>query len=337
MKKRIGIMIALFLTLWNTKTWMNVKAKEAEFDSGRIIVSGGRNEYDGIRNQSRQESKELAEKLSSENYVLISGSHKEISEEELRLLTDNDMSFFWFTAYLEMDEDNYQVYVYRDSLKDYINAVQTDTFVPFQPYGLDAELSYGAVMIDYSLWDSVEAVGTYSDEWGSRIQDNPYVGYLYVSTPVDVVITFESTTKKVYYEIPFSAENPQPVRMLYDTYIIRHINRLNVDSYEETLPFENYIRISETHSDADNPYILSLYEFADKYDLIEIEENTERQPIAEPWEIQKETTIVEQPEEKETPIPVWVWILTAIAGAGLSGMAIRFYQRNIERGNNNEK
>ena len=331
MKQKILILLCLIAILWNLFLHQNVEASEATFDSGRVIVSGGYNSYDEIRNQSRQESKELEKTLTSKGYVLISGRHQKINEEDVKMLTENSFTYFWFTSYLKQsgEDDKYHVYVYQDSLKDYLNAVQDDTFEPFQLYGLDAELSYGAVVIDYHYWDSVEAVGSYSTEWGEAIADNPYAGYLYVSTPIDVVITFESTTKKVYYEIPFSSENPKPVKMLDDTYIIKNVNWLSVDSYEETIPFKNYIRISETYSQPDNPYFLSLYEFANKYDMIEIED-TERKPIAEPWNLQKETAIVEEPEETPKSL-LWVWILAGFLGAVFSGIILRIYLNNRKK------
>ena len=59
MKRKILILLCLIAILWNLFLHQNVEASEATFDSGRVIVSGGYNSYDEIRNQSRQESKEL--------------------------------------------------------------------------------------------------------------------------------------------------------------------------------------------------------------------------------------------------------------------------------------
>ena len=230
---------------------------------------GGLNFYNGVNygekgepSEREAEMQQLESTLRNDGYICLFGKYPDVKEEDYQKYLscfprEEDSVIYAF--YHDVNTEYSTVYVYEPAW-DYIMAETLKGVIDTET---DVVVAQTIVHINRQGIESIKKVGTHSDEWGDNIKDED-CAYIKVTTPINVVITFESNDTHVFYDIPFEA-GKTTIKIRRGNYLIRNINSITVDDDEELLPFKNNINISKENGDKKHAYNLELQEFANKY------------------------------------------------------------------------
>lgn len=291
-------------------------------DNGNWIAVGGHNTFDCVKATSREETEKLESTLLLNDYILVSTEYKSISDEDFDAILNGKS--FWFTSYLENKQitwNKYHVYMYKPSLEDYLEQLENRAVMPYT----QMEIAESSVVIDYSFWDSLDKIGTITDEYNENI---PYyvtiTGYLEIRSPIDCYVKIMRSSTRTYHIFTVKKDEPFLVKLVGDCYHIVGVNKQevpdNIDNNgEDTLPYNNQIQILETCT-AEKPYVIELEQLVKKYKipsaLIDNNNNIvdEKQYEEVVLDISEEQTVIEDgPTQQLTNSKnIIVWIVLAI-------------------------
>lgn len=237
-------------------------------EEGNWIAAGGLNKYDYIEATTREEAEKLEVLVRADNYVLVNTDDIMIDDEEYELLCNN--WGFWFTKYLDKVHpywDNYRVYVYKPSFDDYIQMLKDNNLRPY----IREELNNSTVVISYDYYDSLEKVGTITDDFNDNLPEwVTKFGYMEIRSSVDCELKILRASTRTYHLFYIKKGIPFLVKLAKDAYHIVSVNNRTIndgiDSMEDTLPYNNKIVILE-HNTIDNPYIVELNNLEAKYNI----------------------------------------------------------------------
>lgn len=290
---------------------------------GNWIAVGGRNEFSEVKATSREETKALENTLIQNDYILVTSEHMSILYEDYVKFRDSHI--FWFSSYI-VDEEPYwstkKLYVYKPSYDDYME--QLNSGHGTERYTIE-EINNSSVLIDYAVWDSIDAVGTISDVFNDNIPSYCKAGYLEIDSNINCEIKFLQAGTRRYYIFYVQKDNPFIIRLPIGCYHVVCVNNLgisdNIDNDgEDTLPYNNQIQIGEHHT-IDNPYIIQLCELNEKYKLTDADisgkpdysllDDNEYYPIVE---IAEESAVVsddnQTSEKSSSDIILWILLIS---------------------------
>lgn len=253
---------------------LNVSAKTGDRyrldEEGHWIAVGGINTYDEIKAVTREDTARLEETLINDGYILITGDNMAVPYEDYEQFKNSRS--FWFSPYMENqppDWNNYKVYVFGPSYRDYMEQINSDT-TRVKQY-LVEEINNSTVVIDFKYWNISDAVGTISDEINGNIPEYCERGYMEIISTVDCEVTLLQAYSRRFHKFYIRKNQPFMVKVIAGCYHIIDVNNREIpdninNSGEDTLPYNNQIQIGPHHT-ADNPYIIELGELVLKYDI----------------------------------------------------------------------
>lgn len=242
-------------------------------EDGNWIAVGGRNEFDEVKANSREETERLEETLILNDYILVTTDQMNISYEDY--VKFRDSRSFWFSEYIVDEEpywNNERLYVYKPSFDDYME--QLDSKSGTERYTVE-EIINSSVLIDYIFWEMRDLVGSTSDIFNDNIPSYVSVGYLQIESNINCEVKLLQAGTRRYYVFYIQKNNPFLVKIPVGCYHIVNVNNTevsdNIDNEgENTLPYNNQIQVREHHT-IDNPYLIQLFELSTKYNLKDVD------------------------------------------------------------------
>lgn len=233
----------------------HAKADEIRFDpDGNFVADGGINHYDGQSCQSREETKELEQRLSDKGFVLFEKGY--ISDEEYDLMADYVLPPYW------RDEQNYppqkhHIYVPADSYYDALNQIREGGATYWYT---DLELSFGTVMIDYFTWDQIDLIGTESHSINELV-DPDFVAYLEITSPVSCEVKLTQNYTGQYFMLYVANDKPLMVGISEGIYTVSAINDSGISMSD------GYLVLEHERDTVENPMKYSLSKLTNKYGI----------------------------------------------------------------------
>ena len=320
-------------------------------DNGNWIAVGGHNTFDCIKATTREETEQLESTLLLNDYILVNTDIKHISDEDFEALLNGKS--FWFSSYLENKPatwNKYRVYMYKPSLSDYLEQLENRSVMPYT----QMEIAESSVVIDYSYWDSVEKVGTITDEYDDNIPSYITVtGYMEIRSPINCTVKVMRSSTRTYHVFTVTKDKPLLVRLVGDCYHIVQVNKQSIpdnidNSGEDTLPYNNQIQILETCT-KENPYVIELHRLTNKYSIPSLLIDNEGKIVDETSieksmiEVDEEQTVITEENSKQSNedknIIIWVvlGIVSIIGIIYLTTSIIKFKRSCQEPDNENDE
>lgn len=290
-------------------------------EEGNLIAIGGRNEFDEVKANSREETKRLESTLLLNDYILVTSDKMSILYDDYIKFRDSHL--FWFSTYI-VDEEPYwsskKLYVYKPSFDDYMEQLESESGL--KRYTIE-EISNSSVLIDYAYWDNLDAIGTVSDIFNDNIPSYCDTGYLKIDSSINCEVKLLQAGTRRYYIFYIHKGNPFVVRVPTGCYHVVGVNNTDIpdninNSGESTLPYNNQIQIQTQHT-IDNPYLIQLYDLSEKYKLKDTDisgkpdysvvNDTEFYPIED---IEDNTAVIsdtDNSENEKQPVDTFVWVL----------------------------
>ncbi len=290
-------------------------------EEGNLIAIGGRNEFDEVKANSREETKRLESTLLLNDYILVTSDKMSILYDDYVKFRDSHL--FWFSTYI-VDEEPYwsskKLYVYKPSFDDYME--QLDSESGLKRYTIE-EISNSSVLIDYAYWDNLDAIGTVSDIFNDNIPSYCDTGYLQIDSNINCEVKLLQAGTRRYYIFYVHKGSPFIVKLPTGCYHVVGVNNTDIpdniyNSGESTLPYNNQIQLQTQHT-IDSPYLIQLYELSEKYKLKDVDisgkpdysvvNDTEFYPIED---IEDNTAVIsdtDNSENEKQPVDTFVWVL----------------------------
>lgn len=323
------LLCVAFLFVFSITSYAETGDRYQIDEKGNFFPLGGINEFDGIKAQSREETRAMEANLIANNYLLCTTDNKMINNAHYKLLVSSDKPF-WFSQYLSNEDSYYwtlfRVYIFKPSFDDMMEQMEEGSIASYT----HEEISASTVVINYSVWDDIERAGTISNEYNNNIPEWYATGYMEVHSPVDCEVTFWYSEADRYYVLYITKNKPFKIKLRQGCYHLVEINSLKVNNNignagEDTLPYNNQIQIRQQHTE-DCPYLIELYDLCDKYDISDVDISgkpdlsiDQNQDIpTESVEIDEESSVSQEDTKSNsfswTKLIPWIVLVVAIMG-----------------------
>ena len=306
-----------------------------QYGDGKLLKLGGINSYGGTEYRGQEKVYELEKKLRSDGFVLLTTADRDISEEDLAVLTGSTYFPPYYEYFDEESEFNWdmqmaKVYMRGDLLEDALGQLRE--------YGrvledTQIEITASTVLVNYGVWFLQERSGKVLNEINDNIPSwYDGSGYLEVHSPIDVQLTLEIWSEHTFVVLYVKANTPLLVRMKLGMFVVTDINSTGIPFGEVTIPIQNHYSIIEEDT-IDNPCILDLGDVITKYNIKPADitgkpdfswENRDNL-TKEDYEIPVESVIVKDDDTiqpNDTKSSNWVIVLLVLVVIAVVGIAL---------------
>lgn len=239
---------------------------------GNAIRLGGFNSVDGIECKTREDVIAMEESLRRGNYILVTTDKMDITQEEFDLFFNTtfqpmysvygDRTYKATELYWEMEMG--KLYVYKPSFDDAIEQLRTTGWVSNLT---QLEILNSSVVADYTEWYYEERAGTVVYEFNDKIPSWYSTGFLQIESNIDARVCLECMSDRTLYVFYVKANEPFLVKVKAEGMQVRVINEQPLKAGEETLVYNNNIKIREDQHTENTPYILDITKTVAKYDI----------------------------------------------------------------------
>lgn len=307
-------------------------------EGGHYFRSGGINKLDGVIRKTKEETVKLEEELRKSNYVLVNSENRDISDEEYNLLAENcDLLSVgnWILKENGYHNTYYKVYIYKPIYYDIIYQLKTEGKLSSRTA---REETGSTVVVNYAEWYHRERVGKIVNEFNDNIPDWYTTGFLLITSPIDICITFEFTNGNYYNRLYVKANEDFLVEVITGGYIVKSINNTSITWDESSLIYNNNIQVTPKHT-KDNPKELNIETVVKKYNIPSLEDienkpdyswaNRHNIPATQIFEEETELKVTNKGKEKNNTKTLWsiIFICAFILMTSTGVVVYKYYRK----------